>query len=132
MIIYHLISITLAIFIDRVIGDPPSWPHPVRWSGSLITQLEKQLNKGSRKKSNGIILVIIIVFLSFLIPFILVWAAFQFHVIAGTLLESVIIASTIAQNGLAHAANQVYQPLAAGNGQDRKSTRLNSSNVAIS
>src|SRR5690625_7901016 len=116
MIIYHLISITLAIFIDRVIGDPPSWPHPVRWIGSLITQLEKQLNKGSRKKSNGIILVIIIVFLSFLIPFILVGAAFQFHVVAVTLLEAVIIPSTMAQNGLVPAALQVHRPLAPGTG----------------
>src|SRR5690625_305564 len=114
MIIYHLIGITLALCIDRVIGDPPSWPHPVRWIGSLITRLERQLNKGSGRKSNGIILVIIIASLSFLITFLLVWGALQFHVIAGILLEAVIIATTIAQHGLAHAANQVYQPLVTG------------------
>src|SRR5699024_5314739 len=70
--------------------------------------------KGSGRKSNGIILVIIIASLSFLITFLLVWGAFQFHVIAGILLEAVIIATTIAQHGLAHAANQVYQPLVTG------------------
>ena len=29
--IQHLISITIAIVIDLIIGDPPSWPHPVKW-----------------------------------------------------------------------------------------------------
>src|SRR5690625_8023958 len=100
MIIYHLISITLAICIDRVIGDPPSWPHPVRWIGSLIIRLERRLNKGSRRKSNGIILVTIIASLSFLVTFLLVWGAFQFHVICGFLLEALIISSSIAQHVL--------------------------------
>src|SRR5690625_6388257 len=96
MIIYHLISITLAICIDRIIGDPPSWPHPVRWIGSLITRLERQLNKGSRRKSNGIILVIIIASLSFIINFFFVWGAFKFNVIACILYELVIFVTYFA------------------------------------
>src|SRR5699024_3481253 len=114
MIIYHLIGITLALCIDRVIGDPPSLLHPVRWIGSLITRLERQLNKGSGRKSTGIILVIIIASLFLLITFLLVWGAFQVHVIARILLEAVIIATTISQRGLGRAAKQFYHPLVTG------------------
>ncbi|MDR3154732.1 MAG: adenosylcobinamide-phosphate synthase CbiB [Deltaproteobacteria bacterium] len=30
----------LAFLLDRLIGDPQSWPHPVRWIGKLIDLLE--------------------------------------------------------------------------------------------
>ena len=26
-----------SVLVDAVIGDPPAWPHPVRWMGRLIT-----------------------------------------------------------------------------------------------
>ena len=32
----HVLAVTIALLIDRLIGDPPTWPHPVRWIGSLI------------------------------------------------------------------------------------------------
>ncbi|MDR2459694.1 MAG: adenosylcobinamide-phosphate synthase CbiB [Deltaproteobacteria bacterium] len=34
---------TLAFLLDSIIGDPQSWPHPVRWIGRLITLWEKVL-----------------------------------------------------------------------------------------
>ena len=34
MMIYHLLSITVAYFIDMIVGDPPNWPHPVKWIGA--------------------------------------------------------------------------------------------------
>ena len=32
----HVLAVTIAFLIDHLIGDPPTWPHPVRWIGSLI------------------------------------------------------------------------------------------------
>ncbi|MBF1703225.1 MAG: cobalamin biosynthesis protein CobD, partial [Streptococcus sanguinis] len=29
-----LIAIFLAVLLDWLIGDPYSWPHPVKWMGS--------------------------------------------------------------------------------------------------
>ena len=26
----HIIAIAIGLILDRIIGDPPSWPHPVR------------------------------------------------------------------------------------------------------
>ncbi len=48
--IQHLIAITIAIVIDLIIGDPPSWPHPVKWIGTLIAWLDKRLNLRPQSK----------------------------------------------------------------------------------
>jgi len=32
-----LLAWCVAWILDVVIGDPPHWPHPVRWIGRLIT-----------------------------------------------------------------------------------------------
>ena len=46
ILVYHIYAITLAFFLDLLIGDPPKWPHPVKWIGMLIGRLEKKLNTG--------------------------------------------------------------------------------------
>lgn len=38
-----MIQILLGYLIDLIIGDPQSFPHPVRWIGQLISGLEKLL-----------------------------------------------------------------------------------------
>ncbi|MDR2612447.1 MAG: adenosylcobinamide-phosphate synthase CbiB [Deltaproteobacteria bacterium] len=35
----------LAFLLDKLIGDPQSWPHPVRWIGKLIDLLELLLRR---------------------------------------------------------------------------------------
>lgn len=114
MVIHHLLSITLALVIDRLIGDPPSWPHPVRWIGSLITWLDRRLNKGGGRITKGIILLVVIGIIVFSITVVLVYSAYQFHIFAGIAVESAIIATTIAQKDLKKAAHHVYQPLKKG------------------
>lgn len=40
-----LLNIGIAIGLDLFIGDPPSWPHPIRLMGWGIKNLEKQLRR---------------------------------------------------------------------------------------
>lgn len=112
---YHLIAITLAIFIDSMIGDPPTWPHPVKWIGSGISRLEKRLNHGKSRKMKGIVMVLVIVCVSFFMTAVLVWSFYQLHPLAGIILESILISTTIAHKGLKDAALEVYRPLEKGN-----------------
>ncbi|WP_010530003.1 adenosylcobinamide-phosphate synthase CbiB [Lentibacillus jeotgali] len=114
MLLYHLISITLALIIDRMIGDPPSWPHPVRWIGSFIAWLEYRLNIGGQRKAKGGMLLIAVMLTVFSVTSLLVWAAYHIHSIAGVAVESAIIATTIAQHDLKKAAMNVYHPLKDG------------------
>lgn len=110
----HILAIAIGLILDRIIGDPPSWPHPVRWIGTLISKLTKLLNKGRARKTKGLLLVIIVVGLSFSISIIILSAAYNVHMIFGIAIESILIAVGLAQKSLRQAAMDVYEPLIAG------------------
>lgn len=114
VIIHHLISITIAIMIDLLIGDPPNWPHPVRWIGSLISSFEKNWNHGQAKKAKGVLMLICVLLIVFLLVFIIIFIGYQIHLYVGIFLEAIIISTTIAQKSLKESALEVYQPLKAG------------------
>jgi adenosylcobinamide-phosphate synthase len=114
MIIYHLAAITIAYFFDKVIGDPPHWPHPVRWIGTLISFFEKRLNHGQNKRLKGVAMLLFVLLLVFTIVLLLIVISYQIHPIAGIAVESIIIATTIAQKSLKEAALEVHTPLAKG------------------
>jgi adenosylcobinamide-phosphate synthase len=114
MIVYHLIAITIAYFIDKLVGDPPHWPHPVRWIGSLISFFEKVLNHGKRKRLKGVVMLLFVLLIVFLIVMVFVVISYRIHPIAGIIVESMIIATTIAQKSLKEASLDVYGPLEKG------------------
>ena len=114
MIIYHLIAITIAYLIDMFIGDPPNWPHPVRWIGKMITFFEKRLNKGKSKQLKGVGMLLFVLLSVYIIALVLVETGYGIHPIVGVLVESIIISTTIAQKSLKRAALEVYHPLSKG------------------
>ncbi|MDR7235630.1 adenosylcobinamide-phosphate synthase CbiB [Neobacillus drentensis] len=114
MIIYHLVSITFAYLIDMFIGDPPDWPHPVRWIGKMITLFEKRWNKGKFKRWKGVFMLLFILLIVYVIAFGLVLVGYSVHPFVGVLVESIIISTTIAQKSLKGAALEVYRPLRKG------------------
>ncbi|WP_152656891.1 adenosylcobinamide-phosphate synthase CbiB [Oceanobacillus sp. CFH 90083] len=114
MIIYHLISITLAVILDRMIGDPPQWPHPVRWMGNFIAMLNQRLNHGKHRKQRGGLLLLLVVITVLSISLLISWGAYQLHAAAGIIVEACLIVTTIAQKDLGAAALRVYEPLTAG------------------
>ncbi|MGP7819100.1 adenosylcobinamide-phosphate synthase CbiB [Niallia sp. 01092] len=111
MMLYHLISITIAIIIDKIIGDPPNWPHPVKWMGMLISVLEKKWNKGNNRKQKGLYMLLVVLGITYIIAFFIVYTSYRIHFSIGILVESCLIATTIAQKSLKEAALDVYKPL---------------------
>ncbi|MFO1446495.1 cobalamin biosynthesis protein [Bacillus sp. Bva_UNVM-123] len=114
MIVSHLTALTLAVLIDLIIGDPPNWPHPVRWMGSLIAKLDKALNKGKMKKLTGIVMVLIVLSIIGSLAFLIVTFFYSLHIAAGIFVEAILISSAIAQKSLKEAAMTVYEPLEKG------------------
>jgi adenosylcobinamide-phosphate synthase len=114
MIVYHLVSITVAYIIDMLIGDPPHWPHPVRWIGTMITFFEKRLNSGKSKRWKGVAMLLFILLFVFFIVLILIVIGYRIHPFIGITVEGIIISTTIAQKSLKLASLEVYQPLIAG------------------
>ena len=70
----NLIDIVIAVVIDWIIGDPYWFPHPVIYIGKFISYLEKKGRKLCKKdeslKAFGGLIVFLVAFVSFIIPFI--------------------------------------------------------------
>lgn len=111
----HLAAIVLAFLIDLAIGDPPHWPHPVKWIGSSISFLDRRWNKGENRKLKGTAMVIAVVATVFSASIGLVWLFYHIHPVLGVAVEAILISTTIAQKSLGQAAREVYKPLLAGN-----------------
>lgn len=113
--IHHLFAITIAYLLDLWIGDPPHWPHPVKWMGKAISRLDHRLNKGGFLKGKGIVMVSILVVAAFILTSCLIWASYSMHTILGVLVEAIVITTTISQKSLRLAALEVLQPLEENN-----------------
>ncbi|MFJ8263125.1 adenosylcobinamide-phosphate synthase CbiB [Rummeliibacillus sp. NPDC094406] len=111
----HLIACSLGVILDRLIGDPPKMPHPIRWIGNTIQWLTKRLNIGKFRRMKGLLLVIVVVGITTIVTYLIVIAAYTVGTIFGILVESVMIAVALAQKSLQQAANDVYTPLVEGN-----------------
>lgn len=107
----HISAIAFGLAVDRLIGDPPSWPHPVRWLGTLIARLAKQWNHPPHAFRNGFFLTGAVALIAFGAAFLLVKGAYASHWLLGFLVESALIAWGLAQKSLKDAAEDVYQPL---------------------
>ncbi len=69
-----VLALLLGFIIDLIVGDPHSIPHPVVFIGKLISLLEKELRKRfpatpSGERTAGAVLWILVVLVSFLVPF---------------------------------------------------------------
>lgn len=111
MIPSHFIAIALGYTLDRLIGDPPRWPHPVRWIGKFIALWTSLLNKGRYRFLKGMLLFFITVIPVVVVTFVIIVVMYEVHFIAGILTESVLIAIGLAQKSLADAARAVQKPL---------------------
>jgi len=111
----HFVAIAIGFVLDRVIGDPPNWPHPVRWIGTFISKLTALLNKGRARILKGAGMLFITVFLVTAIVLAIIGFAYQLHIVVGIIVEAILIAIGLAQKSLKDAALDVYAPLEAGN-----------------
>lgn len=112
--VIHLAAIALGMLLDRIIGDPPNWPHPVRFIGKLISRLTKKWNHPPHACRNGFAMVAVAVVLVFAIVYAIVTAAYAVHWSIGLIVEALLIASGLAQKSLADAGLLVHRPLLAG------------------
>lgn len=109
--IQHLGVIILAYVLDRFIGDPPDWPHPVKAFGKMIAFLDTHWNRGRYPRFMGVIMVIILLGMVLGVGLGLVILSYRLHPVAGFGLEAVLIATTISHKGLQKAACDVAGPL---------------------
>ena len=113
----NLLSIYTGYALDLIIGDPYSFPHPVRYIGKLISIVEKQIRKitSSDKglKIAGFFLWFIVVGATVGITT-LVLQLFKFNKLAYFIVNTILIYTTLATKCLKDESVKIYKVLKTG------------------
>lgn len=111
------ISIIIAVILDFIIGDPYSFPHPVKLMGKIIDFEERQARKifKTRKglKFSGFIIIVINMALGFFLPYSLL-KLIRGHIIIYNLVNIYLIYTCIAARSLHYEAYKVGEEMKKG------------------
>jgi adenosylcobinamide-phosphate synthase len=115
------VELLLAYLLDLAVGDPPHWPHPVRWLGRLITRLEAPLRRAfPNPRLAGVALTGICLLAAAGSAAAVVFLASRLHPLLGSLAAIILIYWAIASHDLAAHARTVHQALSQGNLPDAR------------
>ena len=113
----NLLSIYTGYILDLIIGDPYSFPHPVRFIGKLISLVENQIRKVTKSdkelKIAGFVLWFIVVGVTLGITFI-ICQLFKFNKILYFIVNSILIYTTLATKCLKDESVKIYKVLKTG------------------
>lgn len=113
----NILSIYIGYVTDLIVGDPYSFPHPVRFIGKLInfTQgiIRKVFKNDKQLKFGGFILWFITVGITYLITYFIV-KLFSFNELLSVVVNSFIIYTTLATKCLKDEALKIYNVLKTG------------------
>lgn len=113
----NLLSIYTGYVLDLIIGDPYSFPHPVRFIGKLISFVEKQIRKitSSDKglKIAGFVLWFVVVGVT-LGSTSIVLHLFEFNKIVYFAVNTILIYTTLATKCLKDESTKIYKVLKTG------------------
>lgn len=113
------IVLMIAASLDRLIGDPWGWIHPVQVMGWMITQYTQLILKWIKQpillRIAGAALTVGLILGSAIAAWLGAEAANRIHPILGVAVQSILLASCFAGRSLRHAAQDVLQPLEQGN-----------------
>lgn len=131
MVISQLTALIIAFILDLCFGDPDFRFHPIRIIGNYISLSEKVLRKIFPKTKYGEtvaggILVIKVLFVSFAVPFLILFFSYRLNRFFGIGVESVMCYFLLAARSLSDAALKVYKPLKIG---DTETARKNVSMI---
>jgi len=108
----------LAAALDYIIGDPWSWPHPVRVMGWVISQFTqfaiKHWKSPLERRWAGMVLGVGLIIGSGLAGWLIVRGASWVHPLVGIAVAGILLASCFAGRSLRTAAVDVLQPLTTG------------------
>lgn len=107
--IYHTIALTFSIILDRVVGDPYSLPHPIRWIGNYIALLEKKMVK--KTFGSGLLLAMIVMLTSVVVTGAFMFVSYKVHPVVGITFETILSCYFLAAKSLYDESMKVYKSL---------------------
>jgi adenosylcobinamide-phosphate synthase len=106
----HLIALVVGFLLDQLLGDPPGWPHPVRWLGRLIQVLERPLRRLLPERLGGVFLLLLVAGIAGAVCWGLLALAERCHPWAGVALSALLIHYGLAARSLARETDGVLAP----------------------
>lgn len=110
-------TMVVAYILDLIMGDPYSFPHPVRFIGNLIRFVETKIRnvaKNSKQlKIGGFVLWFITVGTAFLVTY-LVLNLFLLSKVMYLVVASIVLYTTLSTKCLADEAKKIYEVLKTG------------------
>lgn len=112
-----LVTILIAVILDFLIGDPYSFPHPVKLMGNIINFEEKQARKIFKTKNGlkigGLLITIANISIGFLAPFIILKWLKDYRILYN-IINIYLIYTCLAARSLHYEAKMVSQELKKG------------------
>ncbi len=111
----HLLILPAAFVLDLLIGDPARLPHPIRWMGAAIERCEPLFRRGfHRPERAGLWFAVFLISATWLIAWIAVSLAYQWHPWGGWVLEVILVYYCLAARSLLKAGGDVQDALHRG------------------
>ena len=116
---YRALALLIGFVFDLAVGDPPWLYHPVILIGKMIAFFEKIIRKLFPKTSKGelyggLLEVILICFLSFSVPFLVLWILRPWIPAAALVLEGFWCGQLLAATSLKKESMKVFEKLVHG------------------
>ncbi len=126
--IVHLIAFLAGVILDRIIGDPHGFPHPIRLIGSFIAFLDKRLLSDIKGKDRsngkefalGIVMWILVVFVTVAVNLVVVVGCYRINLYLGIAVEAVLTCYILAAKCLRDESMKVYDALENGTIDDAR------------
>ena len=107
-----MLSLTLAVALDLLLGDPVWLPHPVRWMGRAIERMEPRFRSLQLRQSvSGALMAAILVAVAWLAGMLMVWLSISVNLVAAVSVQALMIFYCISVRSLATAALAVGKAL---------------------
>ncbi|NLN97638.1 MAG: cobalamin biosynthesis protein CobD [Eubacteriaceae bacterium] len=110
-----LSMVVMAVVVDWIVGDPPHLPHPIVAIGKLIGFLTRVLNKGNNRQFKGLVMWLVVIFISGLTMLAIQWLAYVVHRWVFIAISVYLLATTLASTCLKQEVLKVSNALKENN-----------------
>lgn len=110
-----VLPLIIGFAVDLLLGDPHSFPHPIRLIGKLISALEKLFRQLFKKKERtaGTLAAVSVLVISTAVPTALVMLCYYINIWLGIAVEGILCYYLIASKCLYNESMAVYKKIAA-------------------
>lgn len=114
---YALLTMVVALLVDRFIGEPPNALHPVVWMGRVISFFDRRISRGHprRERLSGVLMALAVILL-FSLAVLLLMALAREHLglLVWALLGGILLKTMFAMSAMAKHTEPVREALLAG------------------